>query len=63
MTTKIAVRVNQESVRTFTYNGQVPIPEIGESLVHPKSDGSSVSVQRRTFEYGEDRLKVTLDCV
>lgn len=62
MTTKITVKVNQELVRTFTYTAAVPIPELGETVVHPKSDGSIIQVQKRTFEYGEDRLKVILDC-
>jgi hypothetical protein len=65
MTTKIAVKINQEVVRTFTYAtpGTITLPEVGETIVHPKTEGSTITVQHRTFEYGEDRLKITLDCV
>ncbi|MGC2618458.1 MAG: hypothetical protein WA414_05405 [Acidobacteriaceae bacterium] len=65
MTTKIAVRINQEVVRTFTYTtpGNIALPEVGETLVHPKNEGSTITVQHRTFEYGEDRMKITLECI
>jgi hypothetical protein len=62
MTTKIAIRVKDERPRTFTFTGNMTIPDIGEAVAHPRSDGSMVTVQRRTFEYGENRLRVTLDC-
>lgn len=65
MTTKVAVKINQDVVRTFTYTtpGNITLPEVGETLVHPKVEGSTVTVQRRTFEYGEDRMKIVLDCI
>ena len=65
MTTKLAVRINQEVVRTFTYTtpGSMTLPEVGETLVHPKNEGATITVQHRTFEYGEDRMKITLDCI
>jgi hypothetical protein len=63
MTTKIAIRVREERSRTFTFTGNIAVPNIGETVAHPRADGTVVTVQRRTFEYGENRLRVTLDCV
>jgi hypothetical protein len=62
MTTKIAIRVKEDRARVFTFNGEVAIPNVGEAVVHPRSDGTIVTVQRRTFEYGDNRLRVTLEC-
>jgi hypothetical protein len=62
MTTKIAIRMMADRARVFTFTGEVPIPNVGETVVHPRSDGTIVTVQRRTFEYGDNRLRVTLDC-
>jgi len=62
MTTKIAIRVKEERPRVFTFTGEVPIPNVGETIAHPRSDGTILTVQRRTFEYGDNRLRVTLDC-
>jgi hypothetical protein len=64
MTIKIAIKVKEELVRTFTFStqGSISLPNVGEIVAHPKSEGSFVTVQRRTFEYGEDRIRVTLDC-
>ncbi|HTW50152.1 MAG TPA: hypothetical protein VMD92_19495 [Acidobacteriaceae bacterium] len=62
MTTKIAIRVQEERARTFTFTGNIAVPNIGETVMHPRSDGTVLTVQRRTFEYGENRLRVTLDC-
>jgi hypothetical protein len=62
MTTKIAIRVKEDRARTFTFTGTMTIPNVGETVAHPRADGSLVTVQRRTFEYGDNRLRVTLDC-
>jgi hypothetical protein len=62
MTTKIAIRVKEERARTFTFTGNIAVPNVGETVMHPRADGTVVTVQGRTFEYGENRLRVTLDC-
>lgn len=62
MTTKIAIRVKDDRPRIFTFTGIMTIPEVGETVANPRLDGTMVTVQRRTFEYGENRLRVTLDC-
>lgn len=62
MTTKIAIRIKEDRARTFTFTGNMTIPNVGETVAHPRADGTMVTVQRRTFEYGENRLRVTLDC-
>jgi hypothetical protein len=62
MTTKIAIRVNDDRPRVFTFTGNIAIPNVGEAVAHPRANGTVITVQRRTFEYGDNRLRVTLDC-
>jgi hypothetical protein len=62
MTTKIAIRAKEDRPRVYTFTGQVTVPNVGETVAHPRSDGSVLTVQRRTFEYGDNRMRVTLDC-
>jgi hypothetical protein len=62
MTTKIAIRVKDERARAFAFTGSIAIPNVGETVAHPRADGTMVTVRSRTFEYGDDRLRVTLYC-
>jgi hypothetical protein len=58
------IRVNNEVARTctFTSPGNLPCPEVGETVALPSLDGTIVTVQRRHFEYGQDSVRLTLDC-
>ena len=63
MIIEISIMIEEEIVRTLTYEStNVPIPNVGESVVNPRTDGLVVKVQRRIFDYGEKRVLVTLDC-
>ncbi|HEX4004890.1 MAG TPA: hypothetical protein VHX60_01825 [Acidobacteriaceae bacterium] len=64
MTVRIMVRVDGVSAKTFTYTspGNLPIPDIGETVANPNLDGTALQVERRHFEYGQDSVRVTLDC-
>lgn len=64
MTIKVLIRANDQLLRTFTFTHttSVPVPEVGESVLNPKDDAQSLHVDRREFEYGTDRLKITLFC-
>lgn len=64
MTIKVLIRSNDQLLRTFTFTHttSVPVPEVGESVINPKDDTQSLHVDRREFEYGTDRMKITLFC-
>jgi hypothetical protein len=64
MTVRIVIRLGGEIVKTFTYTsgGNLPVPEVGETLANPNLDGSVLTVDRRMFEYGQDSFRITLDC-
>jgi galactokinase/mevalonate kinase-like predicted kinase len=64
MTIDVAIRIDEEFVATERYESSVsvPIPEVGESIVNPQTDGLVVKVARRIFEYRKDYIQVTLDC-
>ena len=47
---------------TFTHTTNVPVPVVGETVMNPKDEGESLRVSERQFEYGTDRLKITLFC-
>jgi len=57
--------IDDELVGIIRYESpvNVPIPNIGEAVVNPKTDGLVVKVSRRIFEYRQDYIRVTLDCV
>jgi len=65
MTIDIALMIDDELVGIIRYESpvNVPIPNIGEAVVNPKTDGLVVKVSRRIFEYRQDYIRVTLDCV
>lgn len=64
MTIKVLVRTNEQLLRTFTFTHttNVPVPQTGESVMNPKNEGEALKVEHRVFEYGTDRLKITLYC-
>ena len=64
MTIDIAIRIAEEFVATVRYESSinVPIPNVGEVVVNPKTDGLVVKVSRRIFQYRKDYISVTLDC-
>jgi hypothetical protein len=64
MTIDISIRINDEFVETVSYNSpaNVPIPNVGEAVINPKTDGLVVKVVYRIFEYAKDHIRVTLDC-
>jgi len=64
MTIDISLRIDDEFVQTIRYESpvSVPIPNVGEVVVNPQTDGLVVKVTRRIFEYGQDYIRVTLDC-
>ena len=64
MTVDIALMIDDELVGTIRYESpfNVPIPNIGEAVVNPQTDGLVVKVSRRIFEYSQDYIRVTLDC-
>lgn len=64
MTIKVLIRANDQLLRTFTFTHttSVPVPQAGESVMNPKNEGEALRVERREFEYGTDRLKITLYC-
>ena len=64
MTIDIALRIDDEFVETIRYELtiNVPIPNVGEAVVNPRTDGLVVKVSRRIFEYRQDYILVTLDC-
>jgi hypothetical protein len=65
MTIDIAIRINNEWVGPLCrYESpmSVPIPNVGEEIVNPNTDGLVVKVTRRIFEYRQDCIRVTLDC-
>lgn len=63
MTIRVGIRHGDQLLRTFTYRGasSLFIPNVGEQVVNPKN-GGLMHVQRRTFDYGTDNLRVILDC-
>lgn len=64
MTIKVLIRANDQLLRTFTFTHttNVPVPQVGETVMNPKDEGESLKVDQRQFEYGTDRLKITLFC-
>jgi hypothetical protein len=64
MTIEIALMIDDKFVETLHYESavNVPIPNIGEAVVNPQTDGLVVKVCRRIFEYKQDYIRVTLDC-
>lgn len=64
MTIKVLIRANDQVLRTFTFTHttNVPVPNVGETVMHPKSENVPLRVDQRRFEYGTDRLKITLYC-
>lgn len=64
MTIAIQVSVDDRTVlfREYQSTEVVPIPEVGEFVVHPETDGLIVKVKTRLFDYREGRIIVTLDC-
>lgn len=64
MTIKVLIRANDQLLRTFTFTHttSVPVPQVGEMVMNPKDEGESLKVDQRQFEYGTDRLKITLVC-
>lgn len=64
MTIKVLIRMHDQPLRTFTFTHttNVPVPVVGETVMNPKDEGESLRVSERQFEYGTDRLKITLFC-
>ena len=64
MTIKVIIRVNDQLLRTFTFTQttSVPVPGVGEMVMNPKDEGVSLKVDQRQFEYGTNRLMITLFC-
>jgi len=64
MLTEIRLMIDEEVVRTVAYESPslVPIPNVGDPVVNPRTDGLVVTVRRRIFDYLEGRVRVTLDC-
>jgi len=64
MTIKVLIRANDQLLRafTFTHTTSVPVPQAGESVMNPKNDEEALKVEHRVFEYGSDRMKITLYC-
>lgn len=64
MTIKVLIRANDQLLRTFTFTHttSVPVPGAGETVINPKNEGEPLRVDHREFEYGTDRLKITLYC-
>jgi hypothetical protein len=52
MTIDVAVLIDDEVVGTIRYESpvSVPIPDVGEAVVNPQTDGLVVKVCRRIFE-------------
>ncbi len=64
MTIEIALMIDDLLVQTNRYESAiVPIPNIGEAIINPQTDGLAVKVRRRIFDYGKDHIRITLDCV
>lgn len=64
MTIKVLIRAHDQLLRTFTFTHttNVPVPVVGETVMNPKDEAQSLRVNERQFEYGTDRLKITLFC-
>ena len=64
MNMDVAIRIDDEFVGTVRYesNVHVPIPNVGEAVVNPQTDGLVVKVCRRIFEYRQDYILIVLDC-
>lgn len=62
MKAAVSIRIDEELVQTVEYDSTVPIPDVGEEVVNPQTDGLVVKVLRRTFEYREGAVRITLDC-
>lgn len=64
MTIKVLIRAQDQLLRTFTFTHttNVPVPVVGETVMNPKDERESLKVNERQFEYGSDRLKITLFC-
>lgn len=64
MTIKVLIRAQDQLLRTFTFTQttNVPVPVVGETVMNPKDEKQSLTVNERQFEYGSDRLKITLFC-
>ena len=64
MTIKVLIRAQDQLLRTFTFTHttNVPVPVVGETVMNPKDEKESLKVNERQFEYGSDRLKITLFC-
>lgn len=64
MTIDVALIIDKELVETIRYESpvNVPIPNIGDAVVNPQTDGLAVEVCRRIFKYSQDYIRITLDC-
>jgi hypothetical protein len=62
MDIELSIRIDGVFMQMTEYDGAVPIPNVGEDIVNPQTDGLVVKVQRRIFEYRPGVIRITLDC-